>query len=118
IAQVVAACAYKGVACKYGVNVAAQTELLAPFDRLVVATGARYRFGLGPAATAALRWGIGRWSGVTPWLSKAAVRDWFYHRARLPTADRITRLTRPAPTVVVVAGTAPARHARDAVASH
>ena len=117
IAELVSACAYKGVAFKYGVNVAAQPELLAPFDRIVVATGARYRFGLGPAATAALRWGIGRWSGVTPWLSKAAVRDWFYHRGRLPTADRFTRLARPGQTVVVIGDAARAGKSKDAIAS-
>ena len=48
VADLVAACTHKGVAFKYGVNVARQPALLAPFDRIVVATGARYRYGLGP----------------------------------------------------------------------
>ena len=51
----------------------------------MIATGAAYRFGLGPLATALLDRGAGRWPVVTQVLSSPAVRDWFYHRARTPT---------------------------------
>jgi hypothetical protein len=102
IADLAAACTYKGVEFKYGINVADQPELLAPFDCIVVATGARYRFGLGPLVTKALDCGVGRWPGFAQVLSKASIRDWFYYRARLSTGDQLTRLARPGQAVVVI----------------
>src|SRR6266511_272050 len=54
IADLVAACSGKGVAFRYGIDVTAHPDLLAPFDRLVIATGAAYRSGLGPIATGML----------------------------------------------------------------
>src|SRR5262249_13533927 len=102
IADLVAACTHKGVAFRYGINVAARPALLAPFDRIVVATGARYRFGLGPLATRALDWKVGRWPAFARWLSKDQVRDWFYSRARLPTADHFSRLARPGQIVIAI----------------
>src|SRR5262249_12713140 len=90
LADLMAACRYKGVVFEYGVNIATQPELLAPFDRIVVATGSRYRFGLGPIATRLLDWGIGRWPGIAQLLSKPSLRDWFYYKARRPTADEFT----------------------------
>jgi 2,4-dienoyl-CoA reductase-like NADH-dependent reductase (Old Yellow Enzyme family) len=102
IADLVAACTRKGVAFRYATDVASHPEQLAPFDRLVVATGARHRFGLGVVLAKTLEWGVGRWPVVAQWLSRAAVRDWFYDRARLPTADRFARLARPGQTVIAI----------------
>ena len=51
VRQLEAACAGKGVAFRYGVDVTHWPELLRPFDRIVIATGAAYRFGLAPVAT-------------------------------------------------------------------
>ena len=81
-----ALCAAKGVTFRYGVDVTQWPELLRPFDRIVIATGAAYRFGLGPMATSLLDRGVARWPLVRNMLSAPALRDWFYHRAR--TADR------------------------------
>jgi 2,4-dienoyl-CoA reductase-like NADH-dependent reductase (Old Yellow Enzyme family) len=117
ITDLAAACTYRGVEFKYGINVSDQPELLAPFDRIVVATGARYRFGLGAVATMALAWGIGRWPGVAQCLSKATVRDWFYYRARKPTADDFTRLARPGQTVIVIGDAARPGKSKEAIAS-
>jgi len=117
IADLVAACMYKGVAFKYGINIASRPALLAPFDRIVVATGARYRYGLGPLTTKALYWGIGRWPSVAQFLSKAAVRDWFYYRARRPTADRFTRLAGPGQTVIAVGDAVRPGKSKAAIAS-
>ena len=41
VAQLVAACAGKGVTFHYGVDIAHARDLLAPFDRIAIATGAR-----------------------------------------------------------------------------
>ncbi|MFZ3308345.1 MAG: NAD(P)-binding protein, partial [Xanthobacteraceae bacterium] len=48
IADLAAACRMKGVALRLSTDVDALPGLLAPFDRIVVATGADYRFGLRP----------------------------------------------------------------------
>ncbi len=50
VADLAAACERHGVALCFDIDVTVQPELLAPFDRIVVATGADYRFGLGPLA--------------------------------------------------------------------
>src|SRR6185437_5695635 len=50
IAQLVETCAQHGVRFRLGTDVARAPALLAGFERIVVATGARYRWGLGPAA--------------------------------------------------------------------
>ena len=52
IQDMVAACERKGVTFRFDTDVAREPELLAPFDRIVVATGAAYPFGPG----AARRW--------------------------------------------------------------
>ena len=54
IDDLVAACTGKGVAFRFNVDIAKSPEQLAPFDRVVIASGARYRFGLGGVATARL----------------------------------------------------------------
>ena len=59
VADMTAACARKGVTFRFKTDVRAQPDLLAPFDRIVIATGADYRFGLGPVARTALDWGVG-----------------------------------------------------------
>src|ERR1700722_13034697 len=53
IADMVAACKMKGVAFRFATDVSADPDLLTPFDRIVVATGASYRFGLGALAVLA-----------------------------------------------------------------
>ncbi len=50
VADMTSACIGKGVAFRFKTDVTAHPNLLAPFDRLVIATGAHYRFGLGPLA--------------------------------------------------------------------
>src|SRR5262249_45895830 len=54
IEALVGACLRHGVQFNFGAGVSAEPALLVPFDRIVVATGATYRFGLGPLIAAAL----------------------------------------------------------------
>jgi dimethylglycine catabolism A len=112
-----AACAGKGVAFRYGINVARAPELLEPFDRIVIATGAAYRFGLGPVATSLLDLGAGRWPLVRQVLSAPSLRDWFYHRARRPTGAALQGLARPGQQVVVIGDALAAGKSRPAIAS-
>src|SRR5262249_40532010 len=61
IERMVAACLHKGVALRYGVDIAHAPGELANFDRIVIATGARYRFGLGRLPAMLLDRGAGHW---------------------------------------------------------
>jgi dimethylglycine catabolism A len=117
ISDLAAACIHKDVTFRYCVDITAHPELLAPFDRIVIATGARYRFGLGPLVASALARGAGRWPLIRSWLANAALRDWFYHRARRPTADRFTRLARPGQHLIVIGDAAQPGKSKPAIAS-
>jgi dimethylglycine catabolism A len=115
--QLEAACSGKGVQFRYGVDVAHAPELLKPFDCIVIATGARYRFGLGPIATTLLDRGAGGWPLFRWLLSSPSVRDWFYHRARAPSGAALRKLARPDQQVVVIGDALAAGKSRPAIAS-
>ena len=113
IASLEAACAHAGVRLRYGVNVAQRPAVLAGFDRVVVATGADYRLGLGRPVRALLRWGVARWPGVRGLFARPWLLDLLYYRARRPSGAAIARLA-PAGAEVVVIGDAaePGKSAR------
>jgi len=117
IADLVAACSGKGVAFRYGIDVTAHPDLLAPFDRLVIATGAAYRSGLGPIATGMLDRGAARWPGLSRLFSAPRFRDWFYYKGRYGTAERFKRLARPAQTVLAIGDALAAGKSKQAIAS-
>jgi 2,4-dienoyl-CoA reductase-like NADH-dependent reductase (Old Yellow Enzyme family) len=117
IDSLVAACLHKGVNIKYGTDVTASPHLLAPFDRIVIASGSRYRLGLGPIVRGALSFGIGRWPGLGTFLMRENIRDWLYHRARRPTAERFKALARPGQQVVVIGDAARPGKSKPAIAS-
>jgi 2,4-dienoyl-CoA reductase-like NADH-dependent reductase (Old Yellow Enzyme family) len=117
IAAQVAACVRKGVTFRFGTDVARTPDLLAPFDRIAIASGADYRYGLGPLARLMLDWGIARWPGVASIFKSEAVRDWFYHRARAATGDRLRPLAGPQQAVVVIGDALRAGKSRPAIAS-
>jgi 2,4-dienoyl-CoA reductase-like NADH-dependent reductase (Old Yellow Enzyme family) len=111
------ACATKGVSIRYHVDVMQWPELLRPFDRIAIATGAAYRFGLGPLATALLDSGAARGPLVRQVLSMPAVRDWFYRRARAPTGAAFQGLARPGQQVTVIGDARAPGKSRPAIAS-
>jgi len=78
IGNLVAASENKGATIRYRTDVVRTPDALAGFDRIVIATGAAYRFGLGRAAVALLDCGVGRWPGLRRAFANPAVRDWFY----------------------------------------
>ena len=59
----VAACEHKRVTFRFGTDMRDDPDLLAPFHRIVVATGAAYPFGTGALAMGLLDTapGTGRW---------------------------------------------------------
>jgi hypothetical protein len=112
-----ALCEQRGVTFRYATDVARTPDLLAPFDRVVIATGARYRFGLGGLATALLGAGAAHWPGLRQVFSNPAFRDWFYYRGRQATGDALRALARPGQKVVIIGDAAKAGKSRDAIAS-
>jgi dimethylglycine catabolism A len=117
VADQVAACKMKGVVFRFAADVTADPQALAPFDRIVIATGAAYRFGLGPLATAALDSGAARWPGMARLFSSPKLRDWFYYRARRGTANRFKSLARPEQTVTVIGDAVSAGKSKQAILS-
>ncbi len=117
IGELVRACAQQRVAFRFGTDVCRQPDLLAPFDRIVIATGARYRFGLGPLAAVLLDWGLARWPGLRKLVSSPRFRDWFYVRARRGTAEEFRRLARAGQKVIAIGDAAKAGKSKQAIAS-
>ncbi len=117
ISDLVAACTRKGVQFRFGVDLAKERDLIAAFDRVVIASGARYRFGLGAIVARLLDWGVARWPGLSRLFSSTAFRDWFYYRAREATASRVRALLDPAQTVVVIGDARRPGKSKDAIAS-
>jgi hypothetical protein len=117
IAELERACREAGVAFRYGVDVRRDPSLLAPFDRVVFATGARYRFGLGALVPALLDAGCGRWPGLRRLFASPRLRDWFYTSARRATAGAMRALAHPGQTVLVIGDAAQAGKAKEAITS-
>ena len=112
-----AACELKSVVFRLATDVNDLPGLLAPFDRIVVASGAEYRFGLGALAEWMLRHDLARAPGVTRLFSAPALRDWFYYRARRATGSRLEKLARPGQRVIVIGDAVRAGKSKQAIAS-
>jgi 2,4-dienoyl-CoA reductase-like NADH-dependent reductase (Old Yellow Enzyme family) len=117
IDELAKACATAGVTFKYGIDAARNPEILKPFDRIVIATGARYRYGLGSVVPHLLNAGFGK-----SWLARrlfksAPLRDWFYYRARKSTGSVFKPLTAASQKVDVIGDAAQAGKGKAAIAS-
>ena len=77
-------------------------ELLAPFDRIVIATGAEYRLGLGRIPSLLLDAGIGRAPVLRRIFAMPAFRQWFYGSARKATGVKLKHLAREGQKVTVI----------------
>ncbi|HEX4043470.1 MAG TPA: NAD(P)-binding protein [Xanthobacteraceae bacterium] len=117
ISDLAAACRMKGVVLRLSTDVTALPGLLAPFDRIVVATGADYRYGLRPFAEWLLDRGLARTSGLAQLFAWPTLRDWFYYRGRFATGDRFKALARPGQKIVVIGDAVRAGKSKPAIAS-
>jgi 2,4-dienoyl-CoA reductase-like NADH-dependent reductase (Old Yellow Enzyme family) len=117
IREMVAACEHKGATFRYGIDVRDDPDLLAPFDRIVIATGASYPFGTGGLAMGLLDIGAGHWPLVSQVMTRPEVRDWFYYRARTPTGGRFMWLAKPGQKVTVIGDAARAGKSKEAIGS-
>jgi dimethylglycine catabolism A len=117
VADLATACAQKGVVFRYGADVTALPGLLAPFDRVVIASGAGYRYGLGALVPRLLDHGVARLPGFASLFAQAKLRDWFYYRARRGTGDVLKALARPGQIVTVIGDAVAAGKSKQAIAS-
>jgi len=109
------ACREKSVEFRYGLDVTREPQVLASYDRVVFATGARYRYGLGRVVPRLLDTGLGKSRLGLRLLSSPRARDWLYYGARCGTGPDVRRLARPDQKVTVIGDAAQAGKARDAV---
>jgi dimethylglycine catabolism A len=114
IEELVRACRQKNVTFRFGVDVRKNPDVLAPFDRIVIATGARYRFALGPVAKFLLSTGLARRPPFRNLFSRPGLRDWFYFEARRGSDEDIRRLGRP---VITIGDARKAGKSKEAIAS-
>ncbi len=110
------ACAESEVQLELGTEIADASELVhRGFDRVVVATGARYRHGLGPFFRFSLDHGWVRLPLCRRVFEAARVRDWFYYSARAPALPKLGKL--PADKVQVIGDAASPGKTREAIES-
>jgi 2,4-dienoyl-CoA reductase-like NADH-dependent reductase (Old Yellow Enzyme family) len=117
IADLYKACVAKGVIFRFATGVTGKRNLLAPFDRIVIASGAHYRFGLGPIAIGMLDRGIARWPVFSRLFSSPRFRDWFYYKARRETAGRLRQLGNGKQIVIAIGDAVRAGKSKEAIAS-
>jgi 2,4-dienoyl-CoA reductase-like NADH-dependent reductase (Old Yellow Enzyme family) len=117
VERMVATCVHRGVSFRYGVDVARAPAELAGFDRIVIATGARYRFGLGRLPAMLLDRGAGHWPGFERIFRMPAFRNWFYEGARTATGEAFRGLARPGQKVTMIGDALHAGKSRPAIAS-
>jgi dimethylglycine catabolism A len=117
IADMVAACAMKKVSFRFSTDVNASPQQLAGFDRVVIASGAAYRFGLAPLVMWALDRGISRLPGFRRLFTSEKLRNWFYYRARRGSGDAFTTLGRAGQKVTVIGDAIRAGKSKQAISS-
>lgn len=87
------ACAARQVQFEIGTEITDASELTSRgFDRVVVATGARYRLHLGPLFRYSLEHGWAKLPLCRRIFEAASVRDWFYYSAREPALPKLGKL--------------------------
>jgi 2,4-dienoyl-CoA reductase-like NADH-dependent reductase (Old Yellow Enzyme family) len=117
IADMVAACAMKKVSFRFSTDVNASPQQLAGFDRVVIASGAAYRFGLGPLVMWALDRGVSRLPGFRRLFTSEKLRNWFYYRARRGSGNAFAPLARPGQKVTVIGDAIRAGKSKQAISS-
>ncbi len=100
--SMVAACMHRGVVFLFGVDVIREPEPLGHYDRIVIATGARYPFGLTPLVNLLLHYNVDGWPLLRRIVAHKAFRDWLYHKARRSTGKANSAVIRPTQKTVVI----------------
>ena len=118
IRDMVAACQRKRVTFRFDTDVTDEPDLLAPFDRIVVATGAAYPLGTGALAMGLLERGAGHWPGVSQIMSVAeGARLVLLPRAKADRRPTSRWLAKPGQIVTVIGDAAKPGKSKEAIAS-
>jgi hypothetical protein len=115
ITELERACRDKGVGFRHGVDVTEEPEILERYDRVVFASGARYRYGLGSFATRLLDSGLAKSPLGRRLFASPRVREWLYYGARRGTGSNLRRLARSHQKVTVIGDAVRAGKAREAI---
>jgi 2,4-dienoyl-CoA reductase-like NADH-dependent reductase (Old Yellow Enzyme family) len=86
------ACRQKNVEFRFNTPVVDVAAIAGAFDRIVIATGARYKGGLTAPVRTLLRLGLGKTGLARRLFSSARVKDWFYHDARRSAIPKLGKL--------------------------
>jgi len=118
IADLEAGCREKDVAFRFEADPVADPALLDGFDHVVIAAGARYRFGLGPLVRTLLAEGRTLPGPLARLFTVPKLRDWFYYRARRATGEVLRRrLEAPGRRITVIGDAAAPGKAKTAIAA-
>jgi hypothetical protein len=109
------ACREKDVVFRYGTRVSNVQDVSRDFDRVVVATGARYRLGMSGIVNRLLESGWGKSRLARRIFGSPGVRDWFYYRARRSAMPKLGKLD--GKPLMVIGDAATPGKTRDAIDS-
>jgi 2,4-dienoyl-CoA reductase-like NADH-dependent reductase (Old Yellow Enzyme family) len=109
------ACREKNVEFRFGTSIAALTDLPETFDRIIVATGATYKWRAAESVRKLLRLGFGKSAVARRLFRSARLRDWFYYRARRSTVPDLGNLD--GKPIAVIGDAASPGKTRDAIES-
>lgn len=108
-------CREKGVEFHYGLDVTREPQVLAPYDRVVFATGARYRYGLGRLIPILLDTKLVKSGLARRLFSQPRLRNLLYYRIRAETGSDLLRIVGPGQKLEVIGDAERAGKARDAI---
>ena len=117
IGELERACVQAGVALKYGVDVGEYPDVLRDYDRIVIATGAKYRLGSGTLLRWLLDHGWGKSWPMRRLFSSVRFRNWFYYRARKATGNAYRALAGDGQKITVIGDAARAGKGKEAIES-
>lgn len=109
------ACQQKNVVFRYGTPVTSAAELDGEFDRIVIATGARYRYGLTRVVLKLLQARFGKSALARRLFKSERVRHWFYYKGRRSVLPNLGKLEQR--RIVVIGDAAAPGKTREAVES-
>jgi 2,4-dienoyl-CoA reductase-like NADH-dependent reductase (Old Yellow Enzyme family) len=111
------ACRLNGVKFSYNTDPTRDPELLAGFERIVVASGARYKSPLDRVAHWVLDRGVQSFAIARRLFRNQHLRNWIYYRARRATGSAIASLAGPTQRVHVIGDARSPGKAKEAIAT-
>jgi len=110
-------CEEKGVEVRPSADPLADPSLLKGFDHVVVATGARYRWGLGRLVVWLLEKGVPRRAPLDRFARTDRFRDWFYFKFRRPNRPILVSPRQAKPSFEIIGDAVQPGKSEDAVLS-